>query len=80
MHYFIITFQVTIDNSITEVGMIGSVSPSNDHLPNTVKKVIDDYYRKKYPQCKHVATVFLKVQRVREDVYLAEKKDFINFD
>jgi len=55
MQYFIVNFIVTIDATKTEYGKIGSMSA---RASNTIKNLVEKYYRLEYPIAKQIAVTF----------------------
>lgn len=77
MPHFLITFRATINGSHTETGLVGSSTPDSDHRPNTVKRTIEEHFRKKFPTAKQVAVVLLDIKPVTQEEYYSASKDFI---
>jgi hypothetical protein len=80
MYYFIHTYSATIDGTISEIGTIGISSDFNDHQPNKVKSIVENYYRNKYPGSKQVAVVLISVKQTDEAGYNIAQKSFIDID
>lgn len=78
MAHFVIEFTATINGSQVEHGKIGSVSSDeNDYKPNSVKRTIEEHYRKIIPEVNSVAVVLHKVQKVSSEDYYNQSKLFI---
>ncbi len=77
MHYFVITFQATLNRAQVVVGSIGSASGTTDHQPNLVKRIITEQMKKDHPQARTVAVNFLEVKEVDQNAYNAASSDFI---
>jgi hypothetical protein len=74
-HYYVITFQATVDHLNIETGTTGTSSPVLNPKPNVAKKTIEDYYKKR--GASHVAVVILSHPNVTATEYNKAAKDFI---
>jgi glycine cleavage system protein P-like pyridoxal-binding family len=77
MNYFIISFSVVIDGANPELGSIGVTSSIADYKPNSVKRTVEEHYRKQYPTSKSITVVFTHVDEVSKEIYFEASKRFI---
>jgi hypothetical protein len=75
-HYYVITFQATVDHLNVETGTTGTSSPVLNPKPNVAQKTIENYYLKKRGAT-HVAVVILSHPNVTAADYHEAAKNFI---
>ncbi|NSL89334.1 hypothetical protein ECE50_021005 [Chitinophaga sp. Mgbs1] len=77
MFHFVTTYVVTIDGSNSSYGITGTTNSVDDPKRATVKRTIEEQYRKRHPEAKHVAVVIQHIQPVDQETYYKESENFL---